>query len=334
MTLIRKAIISDYKIISRFISKYWKKNHVLSVNKLVFDEWYKKYKTYNFLIYFNNKKVISLLGFIDYANYSKNTSSQKIWLALWVSKQNSFGAGVKLLRDLENRFKSKDIIALGLTQNAISILKILNYKVGFLNHYYLVNNNIKKFNVIKNPIIKTYIGKDIQLIVSNLELISFNKLNNNLFFDLDKPKQYFINKYLKNKFYKYNIYHVTKNNLKKLSCIFIIRIINVKSSKIIRIVDFAGNNRILKNCYYFFQNILEKNKAEYIDCLNYGLLKTDFMSCGFNELNYKKTIVPNYFEPFKQQNKKIYFAFNENNYRRKKKLIFKGDGDQERPNNI
>ena len=72
-------------------------------------------------------------------------------------------------------------------------------------------------------------------------------------------------------------------------------------------------------------------KAEYIDFLQYGINKKYFLSCGFKLLNLNNSIVvPNYFEPFVQKNIPLLFSYKLNN--NNKIRIFKGDGDQDRPN--
>ena len=67
-----------------------------------------------------------------------------------------------------------------------------------------------------------------------------------------------------------------------------------------------------------------------MDILNNIELMKIFLSSGIVRANYTKTTIPNYFEPFLKKNKKIVFA---HHYKLKKKIyVFKGDGDQERPN--
>ena len=71
--------------------------------------------------------------------------------------------------------------------------------------------------------------------------------------------------------------------------------------------------------------------SEYIDCLNYGINDDVFKKIGFNKVDINNQTVPIYFEPFERKNVEIKFSYisNYNDF-----LIFKGDGDQDRPNII
>ena len=73
-------------------------------------------------------------------------------------------------------------------------------------------------------------------------------------------------------------------------------------------------------------------KSEYIDCLNYGIDENIFFNLGFLKNNFDENlIIPNYFEPFVNQNIKIDVAIkcDFDDY-----IIFKADADQDRPNFI
>ena len=116
--------------------------------------------------------------------------------------------------------------------------------------------------------------------------------------------------------------------------LIVLRTISVKekNKKVIRIVDAYGNYDLFNYARNFFEYLLLNQDIEYIDLINFGISHKFFVNLGMNKLNDKKTIVPNFFEPFIKKNKKIYFA--KNKKIKKKIIVFKGDGDQERPNLI
>ena len=65
--------------------------------------------------------------------------------------------------------------------------------------------------------------------------------------------------------------------------------------------------------------------------MQYGIKNSYFFDAGFKLLNYNQNdIVPNYFEPFVKKNINLLFAYK--TPQNKKIRIFKGDGDQDRPN--
>ena len=107
-------------------------------------------------------------------------------------------------------------------------------------------------------------------------------------------------------------------------------LVKKKKRSIIRIVDAFGNFKLFKICNKFYDYLFEIFNSEYLDVLNIGINEKIFLSSGMVKANYTKTTIPNYFEPFLKKNKKIIFA---HHYKLKKKIyVFKGDGDQERPN--
>ena len=74
------------------------------------------------------------------------------------------------------------------------------------------------------------------------------------------------------------------------------------------------------------------NDIEYIDMLCYGFPKGALENLGF----FKKKInqkIPDHFEPYTGKNAQLNFAILINKYK-KNTLMFKGDGDQDRPSLI
>ena len=147
-----------------------------------------------------------------------------------------------------------------------------------------------------------------------------------------QSKNYFIIKYLKSPFYNYFVINFYDKS--KLVFFFIWKKINIKkyNSQIIRVVDFCG--QIPKDKY--IKNVIEKylidEKIAYLDVLSFWI-KDDILSkIGFLKKSAKQKI-PNYFEPFIDQDTDLNCAILNNTYK-KKLLLVKGDGDQDRPNKI
>lgn len=142
-----------------------------------------------------------------------------------------------------------------------------------------------------------------------------------------KSKEYLINRYLNHPIYKYHLYVVTN---KKISNICVFRIINYKKVNVVRFVDFIGSNKSFLYLKSFFPEILKIYKAEYLDFYSYGIPNNILKKTGLVNKQDSKVIIPNYFEPFVNQNIDIYFGFRKFNAKGKIR-IFKGDGDLDRP---
>ena len=99
-----------------------------------------------------------------------------------------------------------------------------------------------------------------------------------------------------------------------------------------RIVDMYGNIKKNNNILRQINILLDKNKAEYIDFMNYGIDEKILLSIGFKKKNNKQ-LIPNFFEPFIKKNENLDLCILLNKYK-KNVIINKADGDQERPNTL
>ena len=89
-------------------------------------------------------------------------------------------------------------------------------------------------------------------------------------------------------------------------------------------------NKYFKNIKHSLLNFIKNSKYEYIDFYNFGIDKY-FDKLDLRKINLtNKFIIPNYYEPFENKNIKFVLYFGT----KIKLLIFKGDGDQGRPNQI
>ena len=80
------------------------------------------------------------------------------------------------------------------------------------------------------------------------------------------------------------------------------------------------------------QQYLKKNKIDYIDILCDGFYKNVLENIGFLKKNNKQ-IIPNHFEPYTGKDARLNYCILLNKYK-KNTILFKGDGDQDRPNII
>ena len=99
-------------------------------------------------------------------------------------------------------------------------------------------------------------------------------------------------------------------------------------TKILRIVDFIGKQSDINHIGQELQDLIARNDYEYIDFYCEGIENEILENAGLklkddSDLN----TIPNYFEPFVQENIDIYYFTNCNEIF----PIFKADGDQDRP---
>ena len=240
-----------------------------------------------------------------------------------------------MLKRLERYNPDLGIAVLGINKSLPPIFRALNYCSSIMEHYYIVNPKVKEFCIIEiennklipNPIISKNKITYRQVFKKELLLNKYKYSSNN--FTCFKSSSFFINKYFNHPIYKYKLFHLEDNA--KNYALIVTRTINIKNTNVVRVIDFEGNESLISYIGEFLLYLLKEENAEYIDFMQYGIKRNYFLNCGFNLLNYKqKNIIPNYFEPFVKENIPLLFSYNisKNN----KIRIFKGDGDQDRPN--
>jgi len=321
----------DFDKLQKFINEKWKENHILSVDKKLMDFQHKSKNGYNFVISKNNyDEITGILGFIPLSKFDENLkNTTDIWLAIWKVDEEKAepGIGFALLKWLEKQIQPKSIGSIGINTEVKRIYDILGYNTGVLKQYFILNPSLPNYkiaNIIKEqtPISKLSSTSLVQEItIDDLEHL-------NCSFNPAKSGRYIKNRYLNHPYYKYLLLGAYDKNVLKV--VFIIRKVVINERSCLRIVDIQGEPTKLNSMYESFISILQNHDSEYIDCLNHGLSEKLFFQWGF-KLRNSETIIPNYFEPFLQENIDILFAYKSKtpNY-----VVFKGDSDQDRPNII
>ena len=141
-----------------------------------------------------------------------------------------------------------------------------------------------------------------------------------------KSKEYVKRRYFDHPIYKYLVYKVLINN-SKTSSIVVLRKEKVKDLCALRLIDFIGNYENLTYLTSQLDSIAKQNNAEYIDMYEFGLSDTILKKAGWICVENSDNIIPNYFSPFEKRNIDIYICTTN-----EKVVLFKGDGDQDRPN--
>jgi len=332
--IIYQASKSEADEIMQYIDNEWKKGHILAVNKKYFLYEYASGNMLNFIISRKNNKINGILGFM-----TPSIDVQKdVWLALWkVSKSNgSPMLGIKLLKFLLN-LNFRSVICSGVNSDAIKIYNYLGFETAHLNHYYLLNNKIKKFHIAKvspeipskNFVLSLDATKEImKLRIDNIETYSsFFESNQSIPF---KDFTYFKKRFLEHPYYDYEIFGVFFEL--NLISLMVVRVSHYLGSSCLRIVDFLGDeNSLLKLIPYLYNKMIHEGH-EYIDFLCYGFDEALICNVGFSKLFYdnENIVIPNYFEPFIQENIKIHYSALIADLR--KLRICKADGDQDRLN--
>ena len=310
-----------------FVETNWKKNHILAKNKQVVSFFYnnKNKKRLNILGMFKQNILVGVLGLITFKNWDINLNND-IFMA-FMTKSSKFKEDItfRFFNIINKEIKPNLLAVSGFNSKIELIYKRLGHIYNF-SHFYILNPKLKPKISRKLLLKKKQLSKK-----TNLTLKISNKINYlppSQYYP-KKSLTYFRSKYIQNPFYNYFVINFYEK--KKIVFFFICKKIYVKNfnRSVYRIIDFCG--RIKKNydLNYLLSNLIIKDGIEYIDfrCVEYN--NKIINNLGFSK---KKSyqLIPDYFEPFVKKNIDLKLCIFKNKY--KNLLIFKGDGDQDRPN--
>lgn len=327
--MIRKAKKSDIDAIMKFIDSYWRKGHILGVNKdfFIYEHLYGEDVTY-VLSVDDDESIEAILGYIPYGKQNRD-----VMTVLWkVGKSSAPMLGIQLLEYLVSNCDVRIAASPGINTETIGIYDFLHYTTGKLKQYYRLNQNIKEYHIpkiIDNRVLNTNSKAKCFFHKYN----SFQELENEFSFEdyyAGNPKPlkedwYFEKRYFNHPIYHYQIYGLGTEG--KATTLLVMRELSIGQYKIIRIVDVLGNYDNLQYISQDIDELLRNNHYEYIDFYQYGLEDRLLESAGFTDREKTVNIIPNYFEPFVQENVDIYYFSTDPDI-----VLFKADGDQDRPN--
>ncbi len=332
----RKATVNDVDSIMSFIKSEWNENHILGNDKDFFLWQYNRCeydddKSINFILMYDKQG--NLLGVIGFIPYDKDN----IYVSPALTKVKPEGllpmTGVEFMKREMSIVGERYHFSSGTNTRTILPIykKIFHHSYGFMQQYYILNSTMNSFSVASpqnNEVILSY------------ELTGYKLKNTNSFEDIiskidlnkDYPRMFRKSpEYIKKRFFNHPIYEYLKwfveDGAGNVVGILFGREIQINNSKVLRLVDFRGNPADLCELGSPLHKILEENDYEYIDLVVSDMSSYDLGKAGFKLLDFDgETIIPNYFEPFEQRNIKNCYQTNSNN------ILFKADGDQDRPN--
>ena len=308
----------------KFLGDNWKKNYILSKDSKLIDwqHYSSKKKRYNFVIATSDSKIIGCLGFINHSNFSNKLSSDDtLWLVNWLIIKKAPISGLQLISFLIKKLNYNRIGTIGgINSKTHTILKALGFKVGELNHYYIVNPTINKFKLINIPTSLIISSKStfnieknkLELLNAELQLNIFGNHTDKLVKKFGKDQSYFIKRYTLHPYYKYKIYLIY--SLNRVLGFFVTRICEFRKKKALRIVDFFGHDEALIGINDPLQKLIININAEYADFYEYAIDSSIMLQTGLLKNNFdNKIIIPNHFEPFLKKNICLKWSVKSNN---------------------
>lgn len=339
---IRMATKFEIPQIMEFISEYWKGNHVLSIDRVLFEYEFldDDGETVNILLAIdkNTNYIEGIFGFLKCSN-TKDLTKRDIWGSFWKvvdDHDNIPFLGVELGKRLIEQTKCRMHVGVGANPKTTVPLRKIFFKdkIGKMDHYYYLNPLKTEFHI---ALIKERPKRKVNNEFENVRMIKLDSMDSLIrCFDIEnlevkpyKDNWYFNKRYFEHPYYTYDVYAI-QNQHDIVEAIIVIRIVAHDKYRIMRIVDYLGNQALFGQLESEFSNLVEQHDCEYIDFYVLGFEEKQILQAGFVKKNKNNiNVIPNYFEPFVRENVDIWVHYKYNNT-----LIFKADGDQDRPNNL
>lgn len=309
-----------------FIDTYWRKGHILGNNRSFFEYEHLLPEGVSYVISEDEfGQINAILGYIPYGRKERD-----VMTVMWKANHTANPSlGLELFEFLRDNGNVRIMASPGSNPKLERLYNYLGYGFGKMVQWYRLHRQEDYF-------IARIEDREIPETVSVASYVSLNNWNDvEKKFDFDrytnqvkpyKEAWYIKKRYFEHPIYKYDIYGI-EGKEQKVSLLVVFRVINVKGINIIRLIDCIGDFTFMGSISGLLDNLLEKYEAEYVDCYEVGINEEDMKRAGWKKTADSGNVIPNYFEPFIQKNIDIYYFSSEPDI-----VLFKGDGDQDRPN--
>lgn len=330
--LIRFAEKKDTAQIMEYIDKNWRKGHILSRDRILF-EWQYGYGNNNKLNIVlgldENNEIQGMLGFVPY----DNSNEKDIALALWKANPSTGFLGIKLIKYLIDNEPHREVVCPGINMRTTSkIYEHLGMKVGQMSQWYRLRD-VESFaiaGIVDNTIPKCKANNPRRELVELKTMEAFKEIFNgdNEIYQKSVPfKSY---SYVEYRYYNHPSYHYSlyalKNNTDKADSVFVFRVQECNGSRAMRLIDCIGDTRNLCLITASIDDLLVKYDCEYADYYVAGIDDEVLFCAGWRKVESEGNIIPEYFAPFEQRKVDIFYSSSCPG-----SVLFKGDGDQDRP---
>lgn len=340
MLEIRRCKSDEICEVMSFIHTYWHKDHVLAVRKDLMD-WQHSSDDgyYDYLIARNGERLLGVLGYISTRRFDVAlTHENVIWLALWkvVDDSGVTGLGLRMLDRLSKLEPHVAIGVNGINLNHPPMYKVLRYEVGELHHYFVTCPG-REITLASAPAGYSWPTPSEsgfpweEMTEGSLRTLSSTTVSAS--FMAKKTPVYFVNRFIRHPFYKYRVFLMTGSDGDM--ALIATRIAEHGGARVLRLVDFYGSPSVFRFAGHGLTKLMTESEVEYADLWAFGMEESAIFSAGMIHVNLTgPVVVPNYFEPFAARNGRILCAIKKSSSSSCPVMIFRADGDQDRPNQI
>jgi hypothetical protein len=329
--IFRFAVFDDIDKLMDAFKNHWHKNHILGHNKDYFHYIYDYKENIFNIVIAEEQSTKEILGYLCFVKTNLLDSCDLDLIYLKAVEDKGAYIGIKLILYLIKNVNHNIVFSIGVRPTILSFYEKLKFFVGKTDHYYRIldKNEYKIAKIVNKNILQiTDSGWNINLI-NNFD--DFESKVDVSLFKKSRPYKdlnYFRHRYFSYPIYKYMIYSIYKETEKNIPAFLICREVKMFESKIIRIVDFIGEEMYFSYIASSLQKLLDINNYEFIDCYCCGMSENTMNKAGLIKLtDSDPNIIPNLFQPYVCKNHDLYyFTSNKESFR-----LFRGDSNQDQP---
>lgn len=330
MIQIRQAKYNDIPLIMQFIDEHWKKGHIMGNDRTMFEFQHVRNGEVFYIIAQDDedKQIYGAMGYIPMMEQEWPCMSTVMIRSLENPEKRMLGE--EIARFFEKNMKCYNVFSVGVERRYAKAICSMGGIVKRLDHYYRLGR-VKKFQIASIAHYEQIKIKQDGAVLIPLETADdfVQKVDLNEIYK-DYPRRspaYIKHRYYEHPYFEYKIWGILYN--REVKSAIVMREEEWMGARVLRIVDFFGRDSDLSYVGKEFDRLLQIGEYEYIDFYCYGIEDKILENAGFTKRSETDSnIIPNYFDPFVQENVEIYFYtwFLQGIH------VYRGFGDQDRPN--
>lgn len=254
------------------------------------------------------------------------------WVSIWVAAKGHNGVGLALMDALPGLLGAQVLACNNIRENTCKLYHFLGWQAERVRHYYRLGAPGPGgwTLAVPGPLPPLPAGGDLALEpvadAAALQALGLPPTPHTPRKDL----WYLRRRYFAYPHLRYDVWAARENG--RLLAYAVTRTVpaaDTGCAPVLRLVDFIGQDAVLPRLGAALDRLLQRSGAEYLDCYNAGIPPQVWQAAGLRErLPGDGTVIPNYLTPPLRENTEYYYFAN----RPEQFVLFKADGDQDRPN--
>lgn len=273
-----------------------------------------------------NGRYLSAAGYI----LANTEPEPDVWVSIWVAEKGHNGVGLELMNALPELTHARVLACNNIRAATCSLYRFLGWKAERMSHYYRLANlpSYQLAQFTEKNILPVQNGRILVPVRTAADLVP-------LWVPASGHTPQKDVWYLRRRYFHYPHFHYhvwAAMDAGRPLAYVVTRLVTAEETgcvPVIRLVDYIGPDEILPTLGRALDAILRAAGAEYMDCYNAGIPAEIWRAAGFCERRPGDgTVIPNYLTPPLRENTEYYYFTN----KPEGFVIFKADGDQDRPN--